>query len=161
MARCDAQVPKVHVTQSKSSPNRARDTRVPRHGLQTRYTPEPSSRCTAPMREPIKSKGLETMAIIRSFRPGGQSVRLHRSEVDCYFQTVTASNGSAYLHLTTFGSDDREIPGKSSQSFQLSVEAARELLVIIVSTFGAALVSTRATGGTDALGEPPDARGST
>lgn len=76
------------------------------------------------------------MAIIRSFGPGQQAVRLHSSEVDCYFQTITADDGSTYLHLTTFGSDDRALQGKSSQSFQLNAKSARELVAIIESTFG-------------------------
>lgn len=78
------------------------------------------------------------MAIIRSFEPGHQSVRLHGTEVDCYHQVVLAPDGSVYLHLTTFGSDDRAVPGKSSQSFQLNVESARALVEIIEATFGRA-----------------------
>lgn len=76
------------------------------------------------------------MAIIRSFDRGSQLVQLHRSQVDCYYQTVTADDGSVYLHLTTFGSDDRAVKGKSSQSLQLSAHAAHELVAIIESTFG-------------------------
>ena len=41
-----------------------------------------------------------------------------------------------YLHLTTFGSDDRAVQGKSSQSFQLNAKSARALVEIIESTFG-------------------------
>jgi hypothetical protein len=41
-----------------------------------------------------------------------------------------------YLRLTTFGSDDRRMKGKSSQSFQLSADAAHQLVAIIESTFG-------------------------
>lgn len=78
------------------------------------------------------------MAIIRSFDPGHQSVRIHGTEVDCCYQRVTADNGSVYLHLTTFGSDDRAVPGKSSQSFQLNASSARALVEIIEATFGPA-----------------------
>lgn len=76
------------------------------------------------------------MAVIRSFSPGHQNVQVHPTEVDCYFQTVTAGDGTRYLHLTTFGSDDRELPGKSSQSFQLNVASARDLVRVIEETFG-------------------------
>lgn len=76
------------------------------------------------------------MAIIRSFDPGHQSIRVHTTEVDCYYQTVTAKDGSTFLHLTTFGSDNRAIPGKSSQSIQLSASSARALVEIIEATFG-------------------------
>lgn len=85
------------------------------------------------------------MAIIRSFEPGCQAVALHRTEVDCYHQTVTASDGSIYLHLTTFGSDGREVPGKSSQSFQLSAASALELVAIIESTFRSGTADSSAT----------------
>ena len=76
------------------------------------------------------------MAIIRSFSPGSQNVQAHRTKVDCYFQTVTSDDGTLLLHLTTFGSDDREVPGKSSQSFQLSAASARDLVKIVDQTFG-------------------------
>ena len=77
------------------------------------------------------------MAIIRAFEPGYQSVRLHRTEVDCCYQAVTGDDGSVYLHLTTFGSDDRAVPGKSSQSFQLNRSSAYALVKIVEATFGA------------------------
>lgn len=76
------------------------------------------------------------MAIIRRFGPGHQTVQLHKTSVDCYHQVVTGDDGTVYLHLTTFGSDDRAVPGKSSQSFQLGADAARELVRIIEATFG-------------------------
>ncbi len=76
------------------------------------------------------------MAVIRRFAPGHQSVKAHTTQVDCYHQTVTAEDGTTYLHLTTFGSDDRAVPGKSSQSFQLDAYSARELVTIIETTFG-------------------------
>lgn len=90
---------------------------------------------TRPCRSRAGTRGAP-VAIIRSFEPGRQALQLHRTEVDCYHQTVTASDGSIYLHLTTFGSDGREVPGKSSQSLQLSAASALELAVIIESTFG-------------------------
>jgi hypothetical protein len=78
-----------------------------------------------------------TVAVIRSFGPGVQSVRVHETEVDCYYQTVLSNDGTVFLHLTTFGSDGREVPGKSSQSFQFNSDSARQLVEIIETAFGA------------------------
>lgn len=60
----------------------------------------------------------------------------HPSEVDCFYQEIQAQDGSKYLHLSTFGSDDRRSEAKSSQSLQLNEEMARQLVQIIGETFG-------------------------
>ena len=75
------------------------------------------------------------MAKIREFEPGMQTVKPHPTEVHCYFQQVVGSTGEVLLHLSTFGSSDRESAPKSSQSLQLGVEAARSLVEIIEATF--------------------------
>jgi hypothetical protein len=76
------------------------------------------------------------VARLRSLKPGTQSVKIHPSEVDCYYQTITDSAGRTYLHLTTFGSDDRQSNPKSSQSLQLDEETARDLARVLQETFG-------------------------
>lgn len=74
------------------------------------------------------------MARVRSFGPSNQNVRVHPTEVDCEFGVI--DDGSVrLLHLSTFGSDDRESGRKSSQSLQLDVEQAQRLVEIIRSTF--------------------------
>lgn len=75
------------------------------------------------------------MAIIENFVQGTQSVTEHRTTVDCNYQRVQAVDGSVLLHLSTFGSSDRQVPGKSSQSIQLTAGAAAELVAIIRATF--------------------------
>jgi hypothetical protein len=75
------------------------------------------------------------MALIRSFehRPGaGVSFR---SEVDCGY-SIGEVNGRKILHLETYGSSTRAIPGKVSQSVELDEDTARELAAIIRSAFG-------------------------
>ncbi|GAA1008930.1 hypothetical protein GCM10009551_091010 [Nocardiopsis tropica] len=74
------------------------------------------------------------MARIRALEPGSQTVRRHPTEVDCYYSVVTDGNGDL-LHLSTFGSDDRQSDPKSSQSIQLDEAAAGQLLDIIVKAF--------------------------
>lgn len=75
------------------------------------------------------------MARIRQFEEGTQSVSVHPTAVDCFYQTVVGPDGQRYLHLTTFGSEDRQSKPKSSQSIQLSRAVADDLVKIIHSTF--------------------------
>lgn len=75
------------------------------------------------------------MARIRRIEKGTQSVSVHPSEVDCFYQVVRGEGGETYLHLSTFGSDDRQSKPKSSQSLQLSQSVADELVAVIRATF--------------------------
>ena len=75
------------------------------------------------------------MARIRRFEKGGQDVRPHVSEVDCYFQVLVDADGRKLLHLSTFGSDQRQSKPKSSQVLQLDESAASELIEIVRSAF--------------------------
>lgn len=75
------------------------------------------------------------MARIRQLEKGTQSVSVHPTEVDCFYQVVVGPDGETYLHLTTFGSDDRRSRPKSSQSIQLSKSVANELVNVIQTTF--------------------------
>lgn len=74
------------------------------------------------------------MARVRLFAQSIQTVRVHPTEVDCEYAIV--DDGVAHLlHLSTFGSDDRKSDRKSSQSLQLDLERARELVDIIRRAF--------------------------
>jgi hypothetical protein len=73
------------------------------------------------------------VAVIRQFVEGHQLVRHHPTEVDCYFQVLPGP--SPRLHLSTFGSDQRESEPKSSQSIQLDEDRARELIDILKRSF--------------------------
>lgn len=75
------------------------------------------------------------MARIRRIEKGTQTVSVHPSEVDCFYQVVVSEDGETYLHLSTFGSDDRQSKPKSSQSLQLSKSVADELVAVIQRTF--------------------------
>jgi hypothetical protein len=75
------------------------------------------------------------MARVRRFtelRSPGTS-RLH-TEVDCGYRFITIG-GDILVQLETYGSDDRAIPGKISQSVQLDRAAAIELLSILRRAF--------------------------
>jgi hypothetical protein len=75
------------------------------------------------------------MARIRSVSVGSQSVSRHPSEVDCFYQVISTELGETLIHLTTFGSDDRQSEKKSSQSLQLDANAAAELIAVFHDTF--------------------------
>jgi len=75
------------------------------------------------------------MARVNHFVEGGQSVRAHPTELDCHFQLIEDGEGARLLHLSTFGSADRESKPKSSQSIQLDRRAARELIGVIEEAF--------------------------
>lgn len=75
------------------------------------------------------------MARLRSLTNGTQNVKVHPTEVDCFHQVITASDGARLLHLTTFGSDERRSGPKSSQSLQIDQAVARELVDILRTTF--------------------------
>ena len=76
------------------------------------------------------------MAIVHNFKRGDRAPHPHRTNVDCtYF--VRGSNGEAeLLQLDTYGSSDREQPGKQSQTIQLTRESAQQLYNIIGREFG-------------------------
>lgn len=75
------------------------------------------------------------MARLRSLEKGTQNVRVHTSEVDCVYQTVTGKNGRTYLHLATFGSDQRQSAPKTSQTIQLDRDIAAKLVAVMRETF--------------------------
>lgn len=89
------------------------------------------------------------MALIRSIQPGRQTVKPHRTEVDCFTQQLTAADGTVLLHLSTFGSDHRASPAKSSQSMQFDRERAQDLIEQFVAVFGDKVLPTRRSSASD------------
>jgi hypothetical protein len=74
------------------------------------------------------------MALIRAFaRFDHQKPRVH-GEVECGY-AMFEEDGRRYLQLDTYGSPDRQIPGKTSQSVQLDATGARRLLDVILEAF--------------------------
>lgn len=54
--------------------------------------------------------------------------------VDCGY-TVFEADGERYLQLDTYGSAERQILGKTSQSIQLNAQSAEQLKALIGQTF--------------------------
>src|SRR5262249_55470077 len=75
------------------------------------------------------------LALIKVFAPAGAGNRgrVH-GEVECGY-TAFETGGKTYLQLDTYGSNERAIPGKVSQSIQLDEEAATQLKHLLEQTF--------------------------
>lgn len=54
------------------------------------------------------------------------------SEVECSYDVVEDSKGCRYLQLDTYGSKERQIKGKKSQSIRLTPEGIRQLKEILI-----------------------------
>jgi hypothetical protein len=59
------------------------------------------------------------------------------------FQTVSGLEGEALLHIATYGSADRALPGKASQQIQFTESGALELLEAIFTAFPTLRRTTR------------------
>jgi hypothetical protein len=51
--------------------------------------------------------------------------------------SIVSRNGERFLQLDTYGSSDRQLKGKVSQSIQISASAAAQVLALIYETFPA------------------------
>jgi hypothetical protein len=74
------------------------------------------------------------MALISAFEPSSPDTQRLHGPVTCGYRTFTV-DGRRVLQLDTYGSAQRQIPGKISQSIQLDAGSARELLGIIEEAF--------------------------
>lgn len=74
------------------------------------------------------------MALIEKFEPVTSDIQRMHGPVTCGVRSF-AVDGQRILQLDTYGSADRQIHGKISQSVQLDRAAARELIKIIEKTF--------------------------
>ena len=71
------------------------------------------------------------MALVKKFvKLEKQRNSVHR-EVDYTYTVFDDSMGNKIFQIDTYGSPDREIKGKVSQSIQLDKESAEELIKII------------------------------
>lgn len=74
------------------------------------------------------------MALIKNFIARPEASVSFRTEVDCGYK-VESLGDKTFLHLETYGSRARAIPGKVSQSLELDERGARELIRIIEDAF--------------------------
>lgn len=74
------------------------------------------------------------MALIKEFQTVTSDTQRLHGPVTCGYRTFTV-DGQRILQLDTYGSAERQILDKISQSVQLDVDSARELLKIIEESF--------------------------
>ncbi|GAA2006145.1 hypothetical protein [Catenulispora subtropica] len=74
------------------------------------------------------------MAMIGKFDHVSSDVQRRHEAVTCGYRTFF-EGGATILQLDTYGSATRAIPDKISQSIQLDLEAARQLLAIVEAAF--------------------------
>jgi len=77
------------------------------------------------------------MALVKGFAPAQRkTLRLQPTRVICRYAVDELPGGGKLLQLDTHGSDEREIPGKVSQTLQLNEQAALVLWEILGREFG-------------------------
>ncbi len=75
------------------------------------------------------------MAIVRSPKHLVLEKESPHSEVECTYSIVTDDRGCKYLQVDTYGSTERQIPGKKSQSIRFASEAISQLKALIAEHF--------------------------
>jgi hypothetical protein len=76
------------------------------------------------------STGGRTLALITEFKPSAAERNSVHKPVSCGWRTFQVGN-SRFLQPDTYGSQDREIPDKVSQSIQLDLHAAAKMMSLI------------------------------
>jgi hypothetical protein len=75
------------------------------------------------------------MAIVRHLEKLSLSVEAPHSETECTYSIIRDRDGTTYLQVDTYGSNQRKIAGKKSQSIRFAPEAIRELRQILDTEF--------------------------
>jgi hypothetical protein len=83
------------------------------------------------------------MVKIQQVTRSASGIQPHKTESACTFQTVSGVDGEVLLHIATYGSAERVMPGKASQQIQFTESGARDLLEAILTAFPALARSAR------------------
>ncbi len=75
------------------------------------------------------------MALVRKIEPREKDIRAVHNTTTCTFTVFVDEDGGRYLQLETYGSEEREIPGKVKQTLQFNEQSAAQLLKILRDTF--------------------------
>lgn len=77
------------------------------------------------------------MAVVTGFEElGGENYKRHRTEVKAHYKVFGGGANGPLFQISTFGSGDRAIPGKVSQTVQFDRAAAEELWRLLDQTYG-------------------------
>jgi hypothetical protein len=71
------------------------------------------------------------MALITRLEKITMDRNAHHEEVECTYSIINGDNGERFLQIDTYGSKERQIPGKKSQSLRFSADAVEQLKQII------------------------------
>ena len=74
------------------------------------------------------------MAIVRRMVLQELEVESRHSETECTYTVINAAGGP-YLQVDTYGSRQRMIPGRKSQSIRFAPEAIEQLKTILADHF--------------------------
>jgi hypothetical protein len=74
------------------------------------------------------------MALVSSIKPLTKERQSIHAPVDCTSFSFSDDGGRRYLQLDTYGSSERQLKGKVSQSLQFGEEAAAQLQRLIAET---------------------------
>ncbi|MCX5496341.1 methionyl-tRNA formyltransferase [Kaistia dalseonensis] len=74
------------------------------------------------------------MALIRSFEPKSMDRNSVHHEISATY-TIFERDDRVFVQLDSYGTKDREMPGKKSQTIQLDEAGARQLVSILTSAF--------------------------
>ncbi len=75
------------------------------------------------------------MAWVTNIRQEGTTGRIQPTQVEAIVKIFPTEDSRSIIQIDTRGSDDREIPGKQSQTLQFGEEAARQLFEILKKTY--------------------------
>ena len=59
----------------------------------------------------------------------------HHKDVECTYSIVVDDQGNRCLQIDTYGSKERKMPGKKSQSIRFAPEAIKQLKMVLAETF--------------------------
>ena len=75
------------------------------------------------------------MALVKQLNEINMERNSIHGEVEATYTIFRNESGSKYLQIDTYGSPDREIPGKKSQTVQFDEDSLRQLMHIIRREF--------------------------
>lgn len=75
------------------------------------------------------------MAIVRQMKQLTLDRDVPHSEAECTYSLVTGELGERYLQIDTYGSIERMVPGKKSQSVRFAPEAIEQLKRLLQEYF--------------------------
>lgn len=76
------------------------------------------------------------MALIRKMEKTTLKVERVHGEVGCTYTVFQDNDRRRYFQVDTYGSPDRKLKGKKSQSLQFDEDTARELVALLKAEFG-------------------------